>query len=317
LSPRPNLQTSDYDAEVSRTGGGTFNTSIKSGTNDLHGSAVGHIRETDWLANNFFANKAGDPRPNSPFKDFAFSFGGPIVIPKLYHGHNKTFFFASDEPYRETDGSTTVLSVPTALELQGNFSQTYNKNGQLQTIYNPLSTNLSTGTRTPFPNNIIPPSLQNPVGRALASYYPTASAAYCSQPNYNFTGSYPRKHISQCGDSGPGLLLRPQDRRHRGQCYDNPRFHHGDYRPLGFQPFLQQKHGGECRLQPGFSGTARIARRRHHESGFSGDHHERLFELRRRHRRPGCLLFAQFQCDRVQIPPQAYGQGRFRLPHGS
>jgi hypothetical protein len=188
-----NLQTSDYDAEVSRTGGGTFNTSIKSGTNELHGSAVGHIRETDWLANNFFANRNGQPRPDSPFKDFAFSLGGPIIIPKLYNGRNKTFFFASDEAYRETDGSTTTLAVPTALELQGNFSQAFNKDGQLQTIYNPLSTNLSTGARTPFQNNTIPQSLLNPVGVALASYYPTANAAYYSQPNYAFTGSYPNR----------------------------------------------------------------------------------------------------------------------------
>jgi hypothetical protein len=188
-----NVQTSDYDAEVSRTGGGTFNTSIKSGTNELHGSAVGHLRETDWLANNFFANKAGQARPNSPFKDFAFSLGGPIVLPKVYNGRNKTFFFAALEAYRETDGSTTVLSIPTPLEAQGNFSQTLNKNGQLQTIYNPLSTNLTTGARTPFPGNIIPLSQQNPVGQALASYYPTASAAYYAQPNYNFTGSYPNR----------------------------------------------------------------------------------------------------------------------------
>src|ERR1019366_7982088 len=176
-----NLQSSTYDAEVSRTGGGTFNTSIKSGSNELHGSAVGHIRETDWLANNFFANLHGQPRPNSPFRDFAFSLGGPIIIPKLYNGRNKTFFFASDEAYRETDGSTTTLAVPTALELQGNFSQTFNKNGQLQTIYNPQSTNLSTGARTPFPGNIIPLSQQNNVGQALASYYPTPPAAYYRQ----------------------------------------------------------------------------------------------------------------------------------------
>jgi hypothetical protein len=55
------LQASTYDAEVGRTGGGTFNTLLRSGTNDLHGSAVGHIRQTDWLANNFFANRAGQP----------------------------------------------------------------------------------------------------------------------------------------------------------------------------------------------------------------------------------------------------------------
>jgi len=188
-----NLQTSTYDAEVSRTGGGTFNTSIRSGTNELHGSAVGHIRETDWLANNFFANLHGQPRPDSPFKDFAFSLGGPIIIPKVYDGRNKTFFFASDEAYRETDGSTTALSVPTALELQGNFSQSVNKNGKQQIIYDPLSTNPSTGVRTPFQGNIIPLSMQNPVGQAIASYYPTVPASYYAQQNYNFTGSYPNR----------------------------------------------------------------------------------------------------------------------------
>ena len=192
-----NLQSSTYDAEVSRTGGGTFNTSLRSGTNDLHGSAVGHIRETDWLANNFFANLHGQPRPNSPFKDFAFSLGGPVVVPKLYNGRNRTFFFASDEGYRETDGSTTTLATPTALQLQGNFSQTVNKNGAPQIIYDPLSTNLSTGARTPFAGNIIPLSVQNPVGQALASYYPEAPASYYAQPNYSFTGSYPNRGDQQ------------------------------------------------------------------------------------------------------------------------
>jgi trimeric autotransporter adhesin len=187
-----NLQTSAYDAEVTRTGGGTFNTLINSGTNDLHGSAVGHIRETDWLANNFFANRSGQARPDSPFKDFAFSLGGPIIIPKVYNGRNKTFFFASDEAYRETDGSTTSFSVPTPLELQGNFSQTFNKNGAQQLIYEPGPT---TGARTPFPNNIIPTNMLNPVGQAIASYYPNPNLAtpYYQAVNYAFTGSYPNR----------------------------------------------------------------------------------------------------------------------------
>ncbi len=122
-----NVQVSTYDAEVARTGGGTFNTLLRSGTNEFHGSAVGHIRETDWLANNFFANRAGQPIANQPYRDWAFSLGGPIVIPKVYNGKNKTFFFASDESYRQTLGSTTVLSVPTALERVGNFSESFTK----------------------------------------------------------------------------------------------------------------------------------------------------------------------------------------------
>lgn len=184
-----NLQTSAYDAEVTRTGGGTFNTLINSGTNGLHGSAVGHLRETDWLANNWFANRSGQARPDSPFKDFAFSLGGPIIIPKVYNGKNKTFFFASDEAYRETDGSTTTFSVPTEFEREGNFSETFNKSGAQQIIYEPGP---NTGARTPFPNNIIPTSMQNPVGQALASYYPNPNQAtpYYQAPNYVFTGSY-------------------------------------------------------------------------------------------------------------------------------
>jgi trimeric autotransporter adhesin len=139
------VQASTYDAEVGRTGGGTFNTLLRSGTNDLHGSVVGHIRETDWLANNFFANRAGQAIANQPFRDWAASIGGPIVIPKIYNGHNKTFFFVGTEAYRQELASTSVLSVPTALERVGNFSQTFTKSGSQQIIYDPLSTTATGG----------------------------------------------------------------------------------------------------------------------------------------------------------------------------
>jgi trimeric autotransporter adhesin len=188
------LQASTYDAEVGRTGGGSFNTLLRSGTNELHGSAVGHIRETDWLANNFFANRAGQPIANQPYKDWAFSLGGPVAIPKVYNGRNKTFFFASDESYRQQLGSTTVLSVPTPLERAGNFSQTFTKSGTQQIIYDPLSTT-STGARLAFPGNVIPASQFSPIGVALANVYanPNAATPYYQAPNYNFTGSFPNR----------------------------------------------------------------------------------------------------------------------------
>ena len=188
------LQANTYDSEVGRTGGGTFNTLLRSGTDDIHGSAVGHIRQTDWLANNFFANRAGQPIANQPFYDWAGSFGGPVRIPKVYDGRNKTFFFITTESYRQRDGSTTVLSVPTALEVAGNFSQSVYKNGTQQVIYDPLSTNAN-GVRQQFSGNVIPASRLNPVGVALASYYPLPNAptAYYGAPNYNFTGSYPNR----------------------------------------------------------------------------------------------------------------------------
>jgi hypothetical protein len=188
------IQAATFDAEASRTGGGAFNTYLKSGTNDLHGSVVGHTRQTDWLANNFFANRAGQPIANQPYYDWAGSLGGPIWIPKVYNGRNKTFFFLSTESYRQQLGSTTTLSVPTPLEDEGNFSQSLYKNGTQQVIYDPLSTTAN-GTRTPFPGNIIPAGMLNPIGVALASYYPAPNepTPYYGAPNYVFTGSFPNR----------------------------------------------------------------------------------------------------------------------------
>jgi trimeric autotransporter adhesin len=188
------LQGSTYDAEAGRTGGGTFNSLIRSGTNEIHGSAIGHLRETDWLANTFFGNKDGQPRAPQPFKDWAGSLGGPVIIPKLYNGHNRTFFFAANEAYREEDALTTELSVPTALERAGNFSESVGKSGAQQTIYDPLSTT-SSGTRTAFPGNIIPASEISPIGLKLASYYPLPNAPtpYYGAPNFNLSGPYPNR----------------------------------------------------------------------------------------------------------------------------
>ncbi len=188
------LQASTYDAEVSRTGGGTFNSLLRSGTNELHGSAVGHIRQTDWLANNFFSNRAGQPVAAQPFRDWAGSLGGPVDIPKLYDGHNRTFFFVATEAYRQQDGSNTALSVPTALERAGNFSQSFTASGGRQTIYDPLSTT-STGARTPFAGNIIPAAALDPAGLKLASYYPLPNTGtpYYGATNFNFTGGYPNR----------------------------------------------------------------------------------------------------------------------------
>jgi hypothetical protein len=188
------LQASTFDAEANRTGGGSFNTLLKSGTNEIHGSAVGHIRQTDWLANNFFANRAGQPIADQPFRDWAGSLGGPIFIPKVYDGRNKSFFFITTEAYRQHDGSTTLLSVPTALERAGDFSHSLSKSGAPQVIYDPLTT-AADGTRQPFAGNVIPANRLSSIGSALASYYPNPNSAtpYYGAPNYNFTGSYPNR----------------------------------------------------------------------------------------------------------------------------
>jgi hypothetical protein len=188
------LQINTYDAEVGRTGGGTFNLFLKSGTNQLHGDGFGSTWVQPWLANTFFGDAAGrnasgalnQPVANQPFYNYGAAIGGPVVIPKLYNGKNKTFFWFGGEGYRQTEANSTTLAVPTALERGGNFSQSFTKSGALQQMYYPNAD----GTRTPLTNNIIPQSLLSPVGIALASYYPLPNqpTRYYGAPNFATTG---------------------------------------------------------------------------------------------------------------------------------
>lgn len=185
------VQANTYDASMGRTGGGVFNATMRSGTNRMHGTAFGLIRETDWLANNFFANKNGQAKPDSPFKNYGDSLGGPIRIPKIYDGRNRTFFYVSTEGYRQFDAVTSTSNVPTAAERVGDFSKSLStlKNGTLQAMYDPLSTNLTSGARTLFANNIIPQSRIDPIGLKLASYFPlpTSAPTFYGAPDYAVT----------------------------------------------------------------------------------------------------------------------------------
>ena len=117
------LQTGTYDATMGRTGGGVFNTFLKSGTNDIHGSLFGYTRQTDWLANNFFYNAAGKPRADQPSYTWGGAVGGPVVLPKLYDGKNKTFFWVVTESYRQKSPSSDQWALPTALERTGDYSK--------------------------------------------------------------------------------------------------------------------------------------------------------------------------------------------------
>lgn len=186
------VQSNTYDSEMGRTGGGTFNTFLRSGSNEVHGSAFGYMRETAWLANNFFSNRAGTPRIEQPFRNYGGSIGGPIRIPKLYDGRNRSFFWVTGEAYRQTEAAGTRLGVPTALERAGNFSQTRSvvANSQaLQIIFDPLSIT-SAGPRTAFPGNIIPANRLSQIGVKMASYYPqpnVSGANVYGQLNYDAT----------------------------------------------------------------------------------------------------------------------------------
>ena len=193
------IQANTYDAEMARTGGGMFNTLMKSGTNTYHGSLYGHLRRTAWDANSFFNNAAGVPITDQPNDTWGASFGGAVKIPKLYDGKNKTFFYLGFEHYDDTQSSSSVFASPTALEKAGDFSQSLNSNGTLRTIYDPLNT--INGVRQAFPGNIIPASRLNPAGLAMASNFQPAltAPAYYGANDLNAPGRLPCRAAQYTG----------------------------------------------------------------------------------------------------------------------
>src|SRR5262249_5439208 len=118
------VQTSNYAAEFGQAGGGLFNITMKSGTNQYHGTGY------EFFVNEFL--NAGDPfsytpeggkyRPTNRRSNFGGTLGGPVYIPKLYDGRNKTFFFYSFEQYAETTALTFKDTLPNAQYQAGNFA---------------------------------------------------------------------------------------------------------------------------------------------------------------------------------------------------
>lgn len=159
------VQVNTYDAEAGRTGGGVFNVAGKSGSNDVHGSLFGFLRPSALQANNFFNNRRGIAKPDAPYKLYGGSLGGPVFIPKIYHGRNRTFFWAAFEGYRMDSFLTETFTVPTALERVGDFSKTRDSKGNPVVIIDPA-------TKAPFAGNIIPAGRRDPVGLNLLKYFP-------------------------------------------------------------------------------------------------------------------------------------------------
>ncbi len=171
------VQTTTYDAQFGNTEGGVTSIAIKSGTNQIHGTAYYWIEPGGWAANDFFGNARGQGRPFTFSNRPGFNIIGPVVIPKVYNGKNKTFFLFSYEGIRDARPrfDATNVWVPTAALASGDFSASKPNNcsspaaGQI-CIFDPLTGTLSNGTvtnRTAFANNIIPANRINPVAKAL------------------------------------------------------------------------------------------------------------------------------------------------------
>ena len=175
------VQTATFDSQFGNTEGGVTSIVIKSGTNQLHGTAYFWEEPGGIAANDFFGNARGQGRPFTFSNRPGFSVNGPVVIPKLYNGKNKTFFLFGYESIRDSrprfDAGNSVY-VPTQALRDGNFS------GLGVTIYDPLTGRVGTGTgpggngcatgvicRTAFSGNLIPSIRINPVARAVLATF--------------------------------------------------------------------------------------------------------------------------------------------------
>src|SRR6185437_16060624 len=106
------VKTNNFSAEFGHAAGAVVNATIKSGSNQFHGTLFEFLRNDVLDANNFFTNAAGQPRPPFHQNQFGFALGGPVWIPKVYNGHNRTFFFADYQGFRQsTSGGANSITI--------------------------------------------------------------------------------------------------------------------------------------------------------------------------------------------------------------
>ncbi|MEO7271209.1 MAG: TonB-dependent receptor plug domain-containing protein, partial [Vicinamibacterales bacterium] len=198
-----------FSAEFGR-GAAVVSVSTKSGTNQLHGTAFEFLRNDKFDARNFFVRKVAaadgtlvkDPVPPLDRHQFGGALGGALVVPGLYDGHSRTFFFADYAGIKEKRGVTTVNTVPSAAARIGDFSNYRDRNGNVIPIYDPLTTRLDAQgrvVRDQFPSNIIPQNRLTPVGRNLASIYPAPNNGTSDFDNYIST---PNREVTDNAFSG-------------------------------------------------------------------------------------------------------------------
>lgn len=198
-----NVQTANFNAEYGQAGGAIMNISLKSGTNALHGSAYEYLRNEFLNARNKDL-PATDPKQKLRRHDFGGTLGGPVIIPKLYNGRNKTFWFTSYEQYYSRDNPRGYYSVPRDEWRNGDLSSLLLPNllgadvlgrpirqGQ---IYDPNTTRTVTVdgqnyiVRDPFPNNQIP--IRSEVAKNILSFLPHANVPGLDSNNlFGITGT--------------------------------------------------------------------------------------------------------------------------------
>jgi len=168
-----------YPAEFGRSLGSVLNVVFKSGTNQFHGSAYEFLRNSVFDANNFFENRAGRPQGSFKRSQFGGHATGPII-------RDKTFFMGSYEGLRARSFASSIRTVPTIEQRNGDFSKTFNQAGALIRIFNPFTTRASGSgfIRDQFAGNKIPTALIDPVALNILKFFPLPN-----QPGDQFTNA--------------------------------------------------------------------------------------------------------------------------------
>ncbi|MBI4873764.1 MAG: TonB-dependent receptor [Acidobacteria bacterium] len=168
------IQTAGFDASLGNSSGATINLSLKSGTNDLHGSFYYFIQNPILNANKFFSNKAGLSKAVIRENRWGLHATGPVTVPGLYKGRDRTFWMYGYEGIHEVDPrGTLTATVPAPAQRQGDFSGLLALGSRYQ-IYDPFSTTPAASgrfARTPIPGNILPKDRINPTAQTIMGYY--------------------------------------------------------------------------------------------------------------------------------------------------
>jgi hypothetical protein len=240
--------TNPFDGQFGFTTGGVIQSITRSGTNQFHGGLFEYVQNTKFNANEFNSNRAGIRRQRSNINTFGGNVNGPVL-------KNKLFFAYSYEGIRQSIPDPFTTSIPTPLQRTGDFSQTKQSNGQLQVIYDPLTTRTDANgklIRDPFPGNIIPANRINPVAKSALAFLPAPNAAGDSLGlnNYVNSSAVPRFLVDFEAHSGRLDYSLSENTKIFGRLAFNRLDEVRGYRygnaadPSGNVPFVRQNYNG-------------------------------------------------------------------------
>lgn len=171
------VMTNSFSSEFGRSGGGVLTVATRSGTNSLHGALYEFLRNDKLNANSWASNRAGLARNAFRRNEYGIAAGGPILLPRIYDGRNRSFFFVNWEQAPQRSPDNILTTVPTVAQRAGDFSNTVTSRGELIRIYDPLTTAPDPDRpgqfiRQPFPNNRIPANRFDPLSLKVLEFFP-------------------------------------------------------------------------------------------------------------------------------------------------